>query len=166
MAGTIGSSGRPRKPTNIRLVEGNRGHRPLPKKEPKPQLGIPQKPKYIADDELASDEWDRIVINTTRKNARVLTVQDGHFLELAATAYSDFRQAREVLQREGTTYETVNAQGGAMVRKRPEVEVASDAWRRWKEALLHFGLSAATRGKVEKLDEEEDQDPARAYLDG
>jgi P27 family predicted phage terminase small subunit len=148
-----GLRGRPRKPTAIHLVKGNPGRRPLPKGEPKPEQGDPAKPPPVARDAVASAEWDRLVANTTLKHARVLTKQDGQMLEATARAYSEY-EAADVALREagGLTYESTTPSGGVIVRSRPEVTIRADAWRRWVSGLTHFGLSPATRGKVQAID--------------
>lgn len=151
-----GLSGPPPTPTVLRLLKGNPGKRKLPKKEPKPPEVDPAKPAHIAKDRVASAEWDRLVALTTTKNARVLTVADGPMLEATVLAYSSLRESERVIHAEGMTYETKNPAGSLMYRKRPEVEIAADAWRRYVVGLTHFGLSPATRTKVKTSEPEGD----------
>ena len=49
--------GRPRKPTALRIIEGNRSHAPMPKGEPQPVVGVPDLPELVAGDELAARYW-------------------------------------------------------------------------------------------------------------
>lgn len=157
-------TGRPRTPTKLRLVTGNPGKRPLPKHEPDPPAGMPDKPSSVSLAKIASAEWDRISALTVLKNARVITVQDGPILEATCCAYALWRQAWDVLQSEGLTYETTNTTGGLVIKKRPEAEIESSAWTRYVNGLTHFGLSPATRGKVSTIDDAQAQDPAEALL--
>lgn len=152
-----GLTGPPPTPTALRLLRGNPGKRPLPKNEPKPPEVNPGKPAHIAKDKVASAEWDRLVALTTAKNARVLTVADGPMLEATVLAYSDLRESQRIIQAEGMTYETTNPAGSLMYRKRPEVEIGADAWRRYVVGLTHFGLSPATRTKVKATELESDE---------
>lgn len=58
----------------------------------------------------------------------------------------------------GRTYETVNSQGGRMIRGRPEVAQRSDAMRRAQSNLAELGLTPASVGKV-TAGEKRDQNP-------
>lgn len=157
--------GRPRKPTKLRLVEGNRSRRPLPVGEPEPPAGLPDKPKHIAKDPIASAEWERICSLTVLKNARVLTVQDGPVLEATCMAYSWLRAAADILREDGLTYETTNTVDAVVMKPRPEAALAKSFLTEYRAFLTHFGLSPATRGKVTRLDEEQEADPAAGYLE-
>lgn len=46
-------------PTTIKILQGNRGKRPLPVGEPKPQRGVPDRPPFLKG--AGREEWDRIV---------------------------------------------------------------------------------------------------------
>ncbi len=157
-------NGRPRKPTAFKVLEGNRGKRPLSKREPKPQSGRPAKPMSVVADQISSAEWDRLANLTTLKHARVLTIADGPMLEATCMAYARAREADAVLDADGLTYQSVTQGGGFIVRPRPEAAISAEAWRRYTAGLTHFGLSPATRGKVEAQSEDGAADPAESYL--
>lgn len=106
--------------------------------------GRPPKPKHLGDLEAA--EWERLA--ALAESNRTLSTADGPILEAAAIAYGSLRRANDVLTAHGLTYATKTPQGSEMVRPRPEVAIAAEAWRRWVTALSHFGLSPATRSKV------------------
>ncbi len=147
----VGLRGRPRKPTALKLVDGNPGNRPIPKNEPKPPEVDPSKPKHVTADRVASEEWDRLVALTTAKGARVLTVADGPMLEATVLAYADWHESRDAVREFGAVYETTTPSGAIMFRPRPEVAQRNDAWKRYVSGLTHFGLSPATRGKVKAI---------------
>ena len=50
--------GRKPKPTALKVLEGNPGHRPLNKKEPMPKGKLPRCPEWLEDD--AKKEWKRL----------------------------------------------------------------------------------------------------------
>jgi P27 family predicted phage terminase small subunit len=52
--------GRPKTPTNLVLLRGNPGKRPLPKGEPRPAASpaVPEPPDYLG--EHAKEEWERV----------------------------------------------------------------------------------------------------------
>lgn len=62
-----------RKITNLKVLEGNRGKRPLPKDEPKPQPVAPDLPKDI--DTQAKKAWQRLAPMAVRLG--LLTETDG-----------------------------------------------------------------------------------------
>lgn len=59
MPGTPGHSGRKPKPTAQKILEGNPGHRPLPKREPKPNQGQMRAPAWLKGE--GRKEWRRVV---------------------------------------------------------------------------------------------------------
>ena len=153
------STGRPRKPTEIKRRQGTLRKSRLNKREPKLPPGAPPMPGHL--DEVAQQEWRRLVAIALR--ARVLTEADRSIVEIAAAAYSTWRAARAVVQSEGMTYETTNTTGGNVIKPRPEVAIESDAWRRYKSAVCELGFTPATRSKVQAFEGEE-EDPGAAYL--
>jgi hypothetical protein len=50
--------GKSRKPSHLRLIEGNSGHRPIPENEPVP-VGRPVKPKSLRG--VAARLWDEMI---------------------------------------------------------------------------------------------------------
>lgn len=159
-----GLNGRRRKPTALKLVDGNRGKRPLPKAEPKPQRGVPAIPSHVKTNAIAAEEWKRLIALAGAPNVGVLTISDGPILEATVLAYSTFRQASAALDK-GLTFKCRTKSGGTMVRALPEVFIAADAWRRYVVGLTHFGLSPATRSKVAAIpDDGEEKDPSAEFL--
>ena len=147
-----GLRGRPRKPTKLRLLEGNRGKRALPKDEPQPEACEPKLPATVKRDPVALAEWQRIASLTLLKHAAVLTLADGPMLEATSRAYSEYESADAALRGYGSeTYSSITQGGGVIHRPYPEVAIRADAWRRWVAGLTHFGLSPATRGKVKTV---------------
>ena len=137
-------AGRRPQPTNMRVINGNPGKRALPTNEPKPRAGLPPCPKGVSA--LARKMWTRIGDELDRMG--VMTHADGPALELLVDAYAEWRQARDVVEDLGATYES-ETEHGSIVRARPEVAIAADAWRRCKAMLVEFGATPAARTKVE-----------------
>jgi P27 family predicted phage terminase small subunit len=105
--------------------------------------------------------------------ARVITKADGIALELLVDAYVEYRTAREVVEREGTTFESFIEVGEgdaatvarAMIRTHPEVMIARDAWRRVKSMLSEFGMTPATRAKISTTDSAGEGDPFDSFME-
>lgn len=159
-----GLGGRPRKPTSLRIIDGNRGKRALPKKEPRPARGKPELPAHVKSDRFAAEEWRRLVELGSAPEFAVLTRADGPILEATVLAYSVFRVASLALAK-GLTYKCKTASGATMVRTHPEVAIASEAWRRYLTGLSHLGLSPATRGKVSASPDGSPPDGSAEFLD-
>lgn len=76
-------SGRPRKPTALKILEGNRGKRELSADEPKPPRGIPKAPHWLREHPEAMKEWRREV--KLLDEMGVMTLADAS--ELATRSY-------------------------------------------------------------------------------
>lgn len=141
----MGSTGRPPKPTRLKVLEGTvRKDRANPN-EPKPPAA-PRRataPPWLGKG--ARVWWNRI--RPLLVQMQVMTGADPVALGLLCDALAEYMTARAVLQRKGTTYET-NGPAGRLIRRRPEWDIARDAWRRAKTMLTEFGLTPAARSKV------------------
>lgn len=80
----------PRKPTALKILQGNPGKRKLPKNEPKPKVGA-EAPVWMT--KRARLIWDRLAPQLTE--TKVLTVIDAEPLAILCTLLVEFRrQAR------------------------------------------------------------------------
>jgi len=104
-------------------------------------------PKHLPESARALWRW----LSPRLDEMQTLTQVDGPALELLCDAYAEYRTAREVITRDGATYEAVTEAGATMHRVRPEVAIASDAWRRVRAMLTEFGLTPSSRSKVSML---------------
>lgn len=147
------------KPTALKIVQGNPGKRALNKREPKPARKKPTCPQWLSKEaKKAFRELARYL-----DNAGIITIVDGKALELLTEAYSEWKAARQVVQEKGATYSTITLQGAEMIRPRPEVGIAQDAWKRIKSILPEFGLTPSARVRL-TVDQIEDVDPIEDYL--
>lgn len=154
-------AGRPSKPTELKRRQGTLRKSRLNKREPALPPGAPALPPEL--DKIAAAEWRRLVAEALRM--RVLTESERGLLCIAAAAYSTWRRAEDALAEAGSlTYETTNTTGGAVIKARPECAIASDAWRRYYNAIVQLGMTPASRSKVSSIGEGEEEDPAAAFL--
>lgn len=116
----------------------------------------------------------------------LLTTADPHALALLCEAYAEYIEARAIVRKLGMTYESkiiraatkrvdVRADEAAeseedpevalsvMIRARPEVAIAADAWRRAHRMMVDFGLTPSSRGKLQ-TGPQEDRDPLEEFL--
>jgi P27 family predicted phage terminase small subunit len=138
----------PRKPTALRIIEGNREKRPIPKNEPRPRRGIPKPPSHL--DAYALDEWHRI---TPELDAiGMLTTVDGITLAAYCACVSRWRQAEEAIQR----MKNRDALTGALMIKtsngnaiqNPLIGVANRAMHMAIRFAAEFGMSPAARARL------------------
>lgn len=89
--------GRPSKPTALKALQGNAGHRSKAAdagKEPAPPAGVPLPPDHL-DDRAKRKWWERIGI--MKQVAGWLTLFDSDVLAAYCSAYSRWAQAEEDL---------------------------------------------------------------------
>jgi P27 family predicted phage terminase small subunit len=82
---------------------------------------------------------------------KVLTHADGPALELLALALAEVDVHGRVVLEQGGTYACTTEAGATMHRARPEYAMQADAMRRATALLKEFGLTPASRSKVEAL---------------
>lgn len=148
-------AGRRPTPTELKLVRGNPGKRPINKKEPLPAKRIPSTPAHLTDEGQMA--WGRLTVLLDRMG--VLTEADGFALERLCDCYSEILALRELIDANGRTYETTSTQGELVIKANPAVAMLADADRRFKSYLVEFGLTPAARSKVQIKadDDQEDQ---------
>jgi P27 family predicted phage terminase small subunit len=131
-------------PTQLKIVKGNPGGRPLNKAEPKPPTGIPPCPEWFATGSYSRQMWDRVAADLDRMG--VLTLVDATALEMLCIAYEEFRDADDQVAGEGLTFKR-----DGFIKKNPAVTVRSEAWRKVMNGLIEFGLTPAARTRVQTV---------------
>lgn len=152
-------AGRRPKPTQLKIIEGNPGKRPLNKQEPKPQSGYPE-PLNLS--KKARELWDELC--PILDSMGVLTVADGVALERLCECYAEVEALSEYIKKRGRVFKTTNTAGDATIKANPAAAMLADADRRLKSYLVEFGLTPAARSKVHIQDNEENQNAAAAFF--
>jgi P27 family predicted phage terminase small subunit len=134
-----------RKPSNVKKLQGTYRRDRAPKIEPEPRQGIPHCPSHLTD--LEANVWAQL--GRHLHDMGVLSEADATALELLVEAYGTYRNAQDVIAKNGLIYQTTTAAGDQMIRPRPEVAIAADSWRRIHKMLVEFGLTPASRTRVE-----------------
>jgi P27 family predicted phage terminase small subunit len=134
-----------RKPTAEKALAGTLRRDRLNPHEPRPPAGAPAARRGLP--RAVRREYDHLVTLMAAMPG-VATVCDVVQLELAAAALAEYREAVAVVLRRGQTYKCKTQAGAVMVRTRPEVAIAADAWRRSNAALQNLGLSPVARPKL------------------
>ena len=133
-----------RKSDELKLIEGNfRPHRA--RDLPRFSAKVPEPPATLSP--AARKHWRELA--RALADRRTMTAGDRQILALCCAALAQHEEAMAVLAAEGSTYETTTQAGSTLHRPRPEVAIASDAWRRAVIALAQLGLTPRSRGNVE-----------------
>lgn len=134
--------GPPKKPSALRLLEGDTSHRPQNKREPKPAL---LKKALAAPDWLTREGrsvWKRVVPELQRLN--LLSKLDLDALGAYCASVGRARKAEAILKRGGLTVK-VNGQ----VQRRIEIGIARDSWKDARAFAGELGLTPAARTRLE-----------------
>ncbi len=150
--------GRKTKPTALKVLEGNRGHRPLPENEPKPKVMLLEAPDYLKEDEIAIEEWNRIVPELYLLD--LLTNPDRAALEIYCTQYSIYLQAMADIKEHGLISE--NVRNG--VKPNPSIAIARESGKMVKSIAVEFGLTPSARVRLSVPDRPDEEDPLEEML--
>ena len=91
-------------------------------------------------------------------NLGVVSELDAYALQMFADAWEDYVAARNIIREHGPTYSTTTPAGDTMFRPRPELSMMQNAWDRLKKMLPEYGLTAASRAKIDAKEQVEDID--------
>ena len=152
--------GRKPKPTRLRVIEGNRGKRPLNRKEPKAPRGIP--PPFPHLSEKVKAAWMEIAV--VLHDMRVLTLNHGHALEQMAENLVEIRQLRRGIKKSGR-FQTVRTTNGSKKKIIHPAQLAlSDGEKRFRAMIEQFGLTPSAASRVTVQPDEEPRDPAAEFF--
>lgn len=180
-------TGRPPKPTHLKLVTGTQRKSRVNEAEPKAPAGSVRMPAHLRP--YAKEKWRELAPLLKRMN--VLTPADAGALALLCSAYADMREAQDayarpivirrrvpgstpggeplfeevvVAEANEPTYVT-DGRSGPMVRARPEVRMIAAAEKRLAEHGGRFGLDPSTRARISAAPDAGKSDPASKYFD-
>ncbi len=88
----------------------------------------------------------------------VVSELDKYSLQMFSDAWEDYVAARNIIRQNGPTYATTTPAGDTMFRPRPELARMQNAWDRLKKMLPEYGLTAASRAKIDAKEQVEDID--------
>jgi P27 family predicted phage terminase small subunit len=147
----MGKRGPKTKPTALKLIEGNRGHRPLPENEPQPTPDMPPMPAHL--DATARAEWERVAPELWATG--VLTVIDGAALGAYCTAFSVWARAEYEIQKGAKVDDSVLSDGllqktkSGNIIQNPLLGIANVARRDMVRLAAELGLTPSSRANLE-----------------
>lgn len=137
MAGS--KPGPPGKPTNLRLLHGDRSDR-INKSEPQPSAGELDAPEWMTDE--AKEIWNRLAPDLIRK--KVLTPWDVDSFAVFCDAVVQYRKASAAV-----------ATGGVLIKgrrdgvvKNPALQIVRDAAQTIRAYAGEFGLTPSARSGI------------------
>jgi P27 family predicted phage terminase small subunit len=136
-----GKRGRPRTPTSLKLLHGEKRPSRLPSGEPVPPTLPVEPPAYL--DEDARCEWERLA--AILKPMGLLTAADVDHLGVLCTAIVHHRRAVELVNR---TYPVIAGQRGQEARRHPAMQVIRDQAGLIASYGARFGLSPSDRASL------------------
>ncbi len=151
--------GRKPRPTALKVIEGPRGHRPLPQNEPRFSPGIRRAPNHLS--ETAKLHWRQI--SKLLGDVGLLTPADTAALELLCEALDRYQEAAEGIRRKGVVIK--DPKTGFPVQN-PYLKVANEAFTQVRQLLLEFGMTPSARARVQTVnrDADKDKDPSARFF--
>ena len=129
-------SGRKKKPTLLKLVTGNQGHRKINESEPEPAPGDVIAPDWL--DEEARKKWAEVL-----NNCPWITPTDGDMLSLYCDAYSHYVKAQKL----SIKTPLVKTPEGKLI-KNPAWTARNEAFNQMRSAGSELGLSPSSRAGI------------------
>lgn len=132
-------AGRPAKPTNLKVLHGDRPDR-INRAEPVPGQGDVVAPKWLDGDGLAV--WNELAPDLIRQG--VLTAWDVEAFAMACDQVRLYRQAKARVKRDGVM---IAGTRGVLIRH-PMLQVQRDAAATFAQLASRFGLTPSDRAKL------------------
>jgi P27 family predicted phage terminase small subunit len=148
--------GRKPKPTAIKLLDGNPGHRPINKSEPQ-FSGTPTCPKHL--DKVARAEWRRVESELAASG--LLTTVDRAALAAYCSAWSRWVNAEESIQKFGAV---IKSPKSGFPIQNPYVGIANTAMDQMRKFLVEFGMTPSSRSRVHAADAPTSADPFQDFM--
>lgn len=140
-------SGPPKTPPRLHLIRGNPSKRPVKdskKTAKKDEKGLPKIPQHLG---AQGKYWFRRMAEELNAEG-IISQLDARALELLVEAYTEYRHHCEILDVEGYTYRTETQNGDVLIKAHPAAAMKADARKRIRAMLAEFGMSPASRAKV------------------
>lgn len=158
-----GRTGRPHKPTHLKLVAGNPGKRALNEAEAQPDALIPEPPPELTSD--ARIEWNQISLKLHK--CGLLTTIDRSVLAAYCQAYGRWVEAERVLadmaRRDPVTRGLLIKTTNGNVIQNPMIGTANKAMSDMVRYAVEFGMSPSARSRVRANLEKQEDDEERFF---
>ena len=148
-----------KKPTRMRVLQGNPGRRPLPENEPEPKRGkrAPSVPSWLGEE--AKEVW--------RAHARklwelgLLTDLDLDALATLCETTALYRTAVAMIGKQGAVW--VSEETG-YTQQTAWVGIRNNALKQMQSLWAEFGMTPKERSRIELPEQEKERDPLAELL--
>lgn len=141
-------------PTELKRQRGTlRADRQNPS-EPTLPSTIPPTPTWLSE----QGQKSFIELSHILHDMTVLTLADSMALEMLCDSYSEYKEAKIIINTLGSTDVVHSREGNAKTVVRPEVQIANQAFVRVVQLLKEFGLTPSSRAKVNAIEREASSD--------
>lgn len=144
-------AGRPKKPTNLKLLKGTLRTDRINKDEPKPKINIPKAPTHLNKE--AKKEWKEMAQQLF--NLGLLTNIDKAALAGYCQLYGRWVQAEKKL---GAGELVIETKSGNLIQN-PYLGIANRAYEIMFRSLTDFGMTPASRARVSVASKKKVDDP-------
>ena len=157
--------GRKPKPTNLKVLEGNPGQRPLNENEPKPEPIAPKPPTWLRKE--AKKEWKRAAKELEKLG--LLTQIDMAVFAGYCQTYAKWREAEEFIAKNGSNYEIPKyGEDGELIsvyhQQYPQVSQARQYLEQINKIAAEFGMTPSARGRMSVPGAEDKEDEMESLL--
>ena len=142
----MAATGRKAKPTALRLIEGNREHRPINGNEPKPSPIAPQPPEYLSAKAL--EVWNDLSPKLERLG--ILTEIDSLAFTALCIEWAEYVKLRTMGGESIQTFES----GAKQVA--PEISISHKCLTQLLKLFGEFGLTPSSRSRLSISPEDDD----------
>ena len=136
----MATRGRKPKPTNLKVLEGNPGQRPLNDNEPKPDKKAPTCPAWLEPE--AKKEWRRM--SKQLEQLGLLTELDRAAFAAYCQAYARWKEAEEFITKHGSMIRTPNG----YLQQVPQVSIAQTNQKLMLKYCAEFGRTPSSRSRT------------------
>ena len=133
-------AGRKPKPSALKRLQGNPGHRKLNRAEHMPDATVPDCPDWLRDE--AKAEWERVVF--ALHECGILTNIDRAALAAYCQAYARWREAEEIVA--GSAQILKTAEGSVYIS--PALGAASMALKQLLAFAVQLGMTPSARSRI------------------
>lgn len=154
-ANTSSMAGRKPKPTQLKLLQGNPGRRPINQDEPTAKAGCLRPPKELSKD---ARKHFRAMARMLRE-AKIYTELDQYALFLLSECYARWIIAQQNMLKYGLIVKTPN---GLPIQS-PYLQIANKAIEQMTRLLVDFGMTPSGRSSL-KIDREKPIDPLELFI--
>ena len=137
-------AGRNRKPTAIKILEGNRGRRNLNTREPQFSEGIQSRPEWLLPE--AKREWVRVCGELDALG--LLQSVDRAVLAAHCQAWARWVECEQYLTKHGLVQWVESKANGSYRQQQPEVVIGQKYYQLMLSAASKLGISPADRSRV------------------